>query len=221
MRAVSTRTNGTSYVIPSRTLSGSTEQMLAELDEAVEALLAVRHLILVDARGKSGPGSLRPATERERPEERQGLHSRELIPMNVLEARAASASALRQTVAPQPGAVSSRRVQVVLATTVFLTFISFWRAAAIVSSDLGSSAFYVGGIAEEAVGKSAPWFILGVMLFSYAVGAVYIEDLARDWNGRDARQSRLGCAIASVDRRRSTADNRPIDCRRHHASANR
>lgn len=68
-----------------------------------------------------------------------------------------------------------RRVQVVVATTVFLSFISFWRAAAVVLSDLGSSAFYVGGIAEQAIGKSAPWFILGVMLFSYAVRAVYIE----------------------------------------------
>jgi amino acid transporter len=56
-----------------------------------------------------------------------------------------------------------------------LTFISFWRAAAIVLNDLGSSAFYAGGIAEEAIGKSAPWFILGVMLFSFAVRAVYVE----------------------------------------------
>jgi amino acid transporter len=56
-----------------------------------------------------------------------------------------------------------------------LSFISFWRAAAIVLSDLASSAYYVGGIAETAIGKSAPWFILGIMLFSYAVRAVYIE----------------------------------------------
>jgi amino acid transporter len=66
-------------------------------------------------------------------------------------------------------------VRVVVATTVFLSFISFWRAAAIVLADLGSSAFYAGGIAEQAVGKAAPWFILGVMLFSYAVCAIYIE----------------------------------------------
>ena len=66
-------------------------------------------------------------------------------------------------------------VQVVVATTVFLSFISFWRAAAIVLGDLGSSAFYAGGIAEQAVGKAAPWFILGVMLFSFAVRAIYIE----------------------------------------------
>jgi amino acid transporter len=67
------------------------------------------------------------------------------------------------------------RTRVVVATTVLLSFISFWRAAAIVLSDLASSAYYIGGIAEEAIGKSAPWFILSVMLFSYAVRAVYIE----------------------------------------------
>jgi amino acid transporter len=65
--------------------------------------------------------------------------------------------------------------RVVVATTAMLSFISFWHAAAIVLNDLGSSAFYVGGIAEHAIGKSAPWFILGVMLFSIAVRSVYIE----------------------------------------------
>src|SRR5262249_61657454 len=68
--------------------------------------------------------------------------------------------------------------QVVIATSVMLTFISFWRAAAIVLNDLGSSAYYVGGIAETAIGHAAPWFILGVMLFSYAVRAVYVESCA-------------------------------------------
>jgi amino acid transporter len=75
---------------------------------------------------------------------------------------------------PSPGRVT----KVVVATSVMLTFISFWRAAAIVLNDLGSSAFYVGGIAEQAIGKAAPWFILGVMLFSYAVRAVYVESCA-------------------------------------------
>jgi amino acid transporter len=69
----------------------------------------------------------------------------------------------------------SSATKVVVATTVALSFISFWRAAAIVLSDLASSAFYAGGIAEHAVGKSAPWFILGVMLFSFAVRSVYLE----------------------------------------------
>src|SRR3984893_17525718 len=56
-----------------------------------------------------------------------------------------------------------------------LSFISFWRAAAIVLADMASSAFYVGGIAETAIGRAAPWFILAIMLFSYAVRAIYIE----------------------------------------------
>src|SRR6202051_691777 len=76
----------------------------------------------------------------------------------------------KATVAPM-----SDRVRLVVASSVMLTFISFWRAASIVLCDLGSSAFYAGGIAEEAVGKAAPWFILGVMLFSFAVRAVYVE----------------------------------------------
>ena len=69
----------------------------------------------------------------------------------------------------------STATRVVVASTVMLSFISFWRGAAIVLSDLASSAFYAGGIAEEAIGRSAPWFILGVMLFSFAVRSVYLE----------------------------------------------
>src|SRR4051812_28894755 len=71
--------------------------------------------------------------------------------------------------------LTSDRVRIVVATSVMLTFISYWRAAAIILNDLGSSAFYAGGIAEQAVGKSAPWFIIAVMLFSFAVRAVYVE----------------------------------------------
>jgi amino acid transporter len=66
-------------------------------------------------------------------------------------------------------------IKVFVATTVMLTFISFWRASAIVLSDLASSAYYAGGDAEKVIGKSAPWFILAVMLFSYCVRALYIE----------------------------------------------
>jgi amino acid transporter/nucleotide-binding universal stress UspA family protein len=65
--------------------------------------------------------------------------------------------------------------RVIVATTVALSFISFWRGAAIVLSDLASSAFYAGGIVEQAIGASAPWFILAVMLFSFAVRSVYME----------------------------------------------
>src|ERR1700724_2199707 len=70
---------------------------------------------------------------------------------------------------------SKPAIRVFVATTVMLSFISFWRASAIVLSDLASSAYYAGGDAEKVIGKSAPWFILGVMLFSYAVRALYIE----------------------------------------------
>src|SRR6266550_6684124 len=65
--------------------------------------------------------------------------------------------------------------KIVVATTVALSFISFWRGAAIVLSDLASSSFYAGGIAEQAIGSSAPWFVLAVMLFSFAVRSVYLE----------------------------------------------
>src|ERR687888_1593989 len=75
----------------------------------------------------------------------------------------------------QPAPPSSNRVRLVVASSVMLTFISFWRAAAIVLNDMGSSAFYAGAIAEQAVGKAAPWFVLGVMLFAFSVRAVYIE----------------------------------------------
>jgi amino acid transporter len=88
---------------------------------------------------------------------------------------AATAVGPTREVASGSAPAAARPTQVVVATTVLLSFISFWRAAAIVLGDLGSSAFYAGGIAEQAVGKAAPWFILGVMLFSWAVRAIYIE----------------------------------------------
>ncbi|HMF77091.1 MAG TPA: APC family permease [Bryobacteraceae bacterium] len=74
--------------------------------------------------------------------------------------------------APSKAATTAK---VVVATTVALSFISYWRGAAIVLSDLASSMFYAGGIAELAIGKSAAWYVLGVMLFSFAVRAIYME----------------------------------------------
>ncbi|HYL62247.1 MAG TPA: APC family permease [Candidatus Methylomirabilis sp.] len=77
-----------------------------------------------------------------------------------------------------PAATGSRGngiPRVIVATTALLTFVSFWRAAAIVLNDLASSAYYAGGEAEGYIGKSAPWFILAIMLFSYAVRAIYVE----------------------------------------------
>src|SRR5450755_10156 len=78
-------------------------------------------------------------------------------------------------VAQMPDAGHRARVNVLVVSSVALAFISFWRAAAIVLCDLASTAYYIGGISEQAIGKAAPWFILGVMLFSYAVRSVYVE----------------------------------------------
>src|SRR5260221_536735 len=88
--------------------------------------------------------------------------------------------------------------RVIVATTALLTFISFWRAAAIVLNDLASSAYYAGGEAEGYIGKTAPWFILAIMLFSYAVRAVYVESCSMFVRGgvyRAVKQS-LGGALA-------------------------
>src|ERR1700724_2631623 len=83
-----------------------------------------------------------------------------------------SSTSAGQTPEPSPLITVPR---VIVATTAMLTFISFWRAAAIVLNDLASSAYYAGGESESFIGKSAPWFILAVMLFSYCVRAIYVE----------------------------------------------
>src|SRR5918912_1091550 len=95
---------------------------------------------------------------------------------------------------------SKPAVKVFVATTVLLSFISFWRAAAIVLSDLASSAYYVGGDAEKVIGKSAPWFVLAVMVFSYAVRALYIESSAMFVRGGVYRvvKSALGGTLAKL-----------------------
>src|ERR1700691_4173985 len=101
-----------------------------------------------------------------------------------------------------PAAPTSSRAisvpRVIMVTTAMLTFISFWRAAAIVLNDLASSAYYAGGEAEGFVGKTAPWFILAIMLFSYAVRAVYVESCSMFVRGgvyRAVKQS-LGGTLA-------------------------
>ncbi len=79
---------------------------------------------------------------------------------------------------PPPAGLSrglGRAAQVLIVSTVMLTFISYWRTAAVVLCDLASTAYYIGGIVEQSIGPAAPWFILAVMLFSYAVRSVYIE----------------------------------------------
>jgi amino acid transporter len=72
-------------------------------------------------------------------------------------------------------AVPAGAQRVLIASTAMLAFISFWRAAAVVLNDMGSSAFYAGAIAEHFIGKTAPWFILAIMVLSFAVRSLYIE----------------------------------------------
>jgi amino acid transporter len=76
-----------------------------------------------------------------------------------------------------PGIVERLRrpVQVIVVSSVMFTFISYWRTAAIVLSDLASTSYYIGGIVENAIGPAAPWFILAVMLFGFAISMIYVE----------------------------------------------
>jgi amino acid transporter len=82
----------------------------------------------------------------------------------------------RQVKLPPPRQVPKQAApNILIATTAMLAYITFWQAAAVVLNDMGSSAFYAGAIAEHFVGKTAPWFILAIMILAYAVRSVYIE----------------------------------------------
>ncbi len=76
---------------------------------------------------------------------------------------------------PAPAHSGRPVANVLVATTAMLSFITFWQAAAVVLNDLGSSAFYAGAIAEHFIGRTAPWFILAIMLFAFAVQTLYYE----------------------------------------------
>ena len=80
---------------------------------------------------------------------------------------------MSQPSSPFAGKITPARVLIV--GSVMFTFISYWKTAAVVLCDLASTSYYIGGIVEQSIGKAAPWFILGVMLFSYAVRSVYLE----------------------------------------------
>src|SRR5256714_13513930 len=96
--------------------------------------------------------------------------------------------------------VSVAAPRVLIASTAMLAFISFWRAAAIVLNDMGSSAFYAGAIAEHFIGKTAPWFILAIMVLAYAVRAVYIESCSMFVRGGVYRvvKEAMGSTLAKV-----------------------
>jgi amino acid transporter len=90
--------------------------------------------------------------------------------------------------------------RVLIATTAMLAFVSFWRAAAIVLNDMGSSAFYAGAIAEHFIGKTGPWFILAIMCLAYAVRSVYIESCSMFVRGGVYRvvKEAMGSTLAKI-----------------------
>jgi amino acid transporter len=100
----------------------------------------------------------------------------------------------------QPQATFGRQTKAIVVTTGMLAFISFWRASAIVLCDLASTAYYIGGIVEQACGRSAPYFILAVMLFSYAVRAVYVESCSMFTRGGVYRvvKEAMGSTLAKI-----------------------
>ncbi len=99
-----------------------------------------------------------------------------------------------------PQATFGRQTKAIVVTTGMLAFISFWRASAIVLCDLASTAYYIGGIVEQACGRSAPYFILAVMLFSYAVRAVYVESCSMFTRGGVYRvvKEAMGSTLAKI-----------------------
>jgi amino acid transporter len=76
---------------------------------------------------------------------------------------------------PPPSSDRPSLKKVFVLSTAMLSFISFWKASAIVLCDFGSSAYYSGGIAMNAYGPAFPWFVMGVMLFASVMLAVYVE----------------------------------------------
>src|SRR5437773_6080386 len=68
----------------------------------------------------------------------------------------------KEAPSPNPGSSlsssggSKRALQaakVIIVGSVMFTFISYWRTAAIVLCDLASTAYYIGGIVEQAIGQ--------------------------------------------------------------------
>ncbi|HWZ55904.1 MAG TPA: amino acid permease [Verrucomicrobiae bacterium] len=103
---------------------------------------------------------------------------------------------------PHPSASAPKNAlpRVLIATTAMLAFVSFWRAAAIVLNDMGSSAFYAGAIAEHFIGKTGPWFILAIMCLAYAVRSVYIESCSMFVRGGVYRvvKEAMGSTLAKI-----------------------
>ena len=67
-------------------------------------------------------------------------------------------------------------ISIVLATTSLLSLVSSQRAIVLVLLELGGAAFFASGVAERAVGPTAPWLILAVVLMGILLRAVDLEN---------------------------------------------
>ena len=65
-----------------------------------------------------------------------------------------------------------------MATTTLLSFISLGRGAALAVVELGGAAAFASGVAERALGPSAPWFVLSAVLLGIVIRAVDLESCA-------------------------------------------
>jgi hypothetical protein len=102
--------------------------------------------------------------------------------------------------APNGSRIPASPTLVLIITSAMFTFIGAWRTAAVVLCDLASTAYYIGGVVESQIGKAAPWFILAVMVFSYAVRSIYIESCSMFVRGGVYRvvKEALGHGMAKV-----------------------
>jgi magnesium transporter len=73
---------------------------------------------------------------------------------------------------------SKRHVRVVLSTTALLSFMSVWKATALVMAEVGVGLFFAVGVTRSFVGDAAPWFVLAACGLAVIVRAVDIESWA-------------------------------------------
>ena len=108
-----------------------------------------------------------------------------------------------------PAPPAAKPVQVILASVSALPFASAGRGAGLVIVELGAAAFFAAGVADRAVGDTAPWFLLVAVLIGFAVRAVDLESCAllipggfysaaQDALGRPA--ARLAASALLIDR---------------------
>src|SRR6185503_1766595 len=102
-----------------------------------------------------------------------------------------------------------RPIRVVLSSTALLPFVSVRKAAALAIAQLGVAAFFISGIARDALGESAAWFILAATVLAAFARAIDIESwsllipggfVSRVTSAFGARAAGVAKAAALVER---------------------